>query len=487
MTVTVNQLLAICRVYVPGTQTRGTGFLIEDRNEQLCVLTAAHVVESAQGSKAKYAGADIELQFGPDRTLVSGVSVRSFASGADAAILSIPNPAALPPGSQPFRLRAGARGYRIRWATHGYSDHSEKTGPQGQAYDGTITTSDPNRYQLKVEQVQGSPSGLSGSPVIVGDQVVGIILKTQDQSSSETVFARCVTVLAVELTELLLAKIPMAYVGEVTYSLRDFQDLLAQTAVALKLGQDRNEIRNKIPDSDLPERVAETMLGNADSALIGVKDLRNYLRDKVRPGDSTTPPEVAARIVDFSIKTWIDADAVRMLAEVLKRGSRIVILNTRESEVASWYVHRAGCVARNHPGIFENAFPLDVQSIDRESLLADFEGALRAKFGTEFADSLETEIDHDSEPVVVWLTQVPAPEDLDYVRKKQPIYEKIRFILLAGGEIPPRVAAAFPNADIIEPRLVDDEVKRALEAHSRAKTKLMQLFNPKPKPASTSP
>lgn len=465
MAITVDQQLAICRIYVPGTQARGTGFLIKDVNGQLCVLTAAHVVrKSANAPAQQYAQSDIELQFGPHRTLVQDVRVASFQHGVDAATLRLPAGADLPAGVEPYRLRPCARGYQIAWETFGYSDQSEKSGPNGQAYGGTIRTSDPNQSQLKVDQIHGSPAGLSGSPVIVDGQVVGVILKTADAATSETVFARCVSCFAGKLPEVVLEKMPVAWVDEATYLLKDFAELLNNTAVALKLASDSAQAKATIVN--LPERVAEAMLTSSDAALTGVRQLQFGFERRASAGDSM-PPADAIRIVNWSLRSWIDQRAALMLKEALVGGDRVIVLNTNQDTIAEWYVHRAGCIGHNEPGMFPDAFFLDVDQTDQQYLLAQLEDSLSRR-GIDENERLD--------PLVVRMSRLPTRSELDFVRKEHP---NVRFILLTDVEIPPHISTHFPDACVIDPRLIEKQIEQALAANKRANDMLRIIFKPK--------
>jgi hypothetical protein len=429
------------------------------------------VVQAPGDPQKPYAGADIEVEFGNPNgvnTIVPGGSVAAFSLGVDAALLALPS--APPPGSEPVELRVRARGYLVRWQTYGYSNAAEVAGKLGQEYGGTIRTSDPRRFQLLVEQQWGDPSGLSGSPCIVGGQVVGLI------------FGRCVGLVARELPQLEIAKVTRAYVRDVTFLIKDFTVLLEQTAAQLRDGADADEVADAIAPEQLPGRVAEAMMRGTSDALLGITSLKAAFLDRHSLTEPTDPPQSAGKIFDFATRTWIDSDAIRALAETLIAGDKIVVMNTHSSEIASWYVHRAGCEKDNAPGRFEYSAPVPLQTIGFEALLADFETTVAGLFGLkrdELADFLEEEHDHATRPIVVWLDSVPERADLDAVRGHRAIYAQIRVVLLAGPDIPDGVKNQYADAKLIEPYLEAERADQALTERTNAERRFRRIFNPK--------
>ena len=178
------------------------------------------------------------------------------------------------------------------------------------------------------------------------------------------------------------------------------------------------------------------------------------------------PPADAIRIVNWSLRSWIDQRAALMLKEALVGGDRVIVLNTNQDTIAEWYVHRAGCIGHNEPGMFPDAFFLDVDQTDQQYLLAQLEDSLSRR-GIDENERLD--------PLVVRMSRLPTRSELDFVRKEHP---NVRFILLTDVEIPPHISTHFPDACVIDPRLIEKQIEQALAANKRANDMLRIIFKP---------
>jgi hypothetical protein len=463
---------------VPGTSARGTGVLIGPK----WVLTAGHVVRKSEAEPGvPYSANDLELRFGKEKGAVRGVKVTRFSSSPDWALLELPDGGERPVADA---LRAGRppTGYRVRWETWGYADETEI---EGKEYQGTVRTDDPRKFQVSVEDGgPGTPPGLSGSPCICAGEVVGILIRAERETSLETLYVLSVAIIAEGCAELKIAPHVRPYVDEVTFILnrKGCNDLLPKTAATLGLVGSAVEATNTIPAAVLPRRVAFAMMGGPDLAFQGLRSLQRAFNVPDVPSPApvpVTPDPEASRILRFSACSWIAQGAVETLSRALNDENAIALINTRDSNIASWYVHRAGCLSENDPGRFEYCLPVDVSSIEPDELLHAFEGAVAGLFGHSPEDlpSDLAEHDHANRPIVVWFTSPPKRASLDYVRAKHESYGRIRVILLVGPEIPPAVAADYLDAVRVEPYVGEAQSGTAIENYKKAVEKLTKLYN----------
>lgn len=171
--------------------SRGTGFLVGDG----LVLTALHVVaDRTQLSLAPYPG-EIVLTF-PGGTVKAAIDERYWDRLADWALLRCPSMPSIRP--LPF---AELRDDGMNWETYGFPDAN----PGGMAIGGRVTDhhgaleGNPALQLFSQEAAAGLGApvrGLSGSPVIVQNAVVGLLrfaLMKEGQTVAGTVYACPVT------------------------------------------------------------------------------------------------------------------------------------------------------------------------------------------------------------------------------------------------------------------------------------------------------
>jgi trypsin-like peptidase len=153
-------LKAVAVISLPGRNSRGTGFLVD----QGVVLTAYHVVQPA------VAGGEIKAHF-PEVGLVAA-TLKESSPADDWVLLSCPEAAAIRPvdlGAPPF---PGAP-----WKTYGFPTFA----PDGVSVGGQVRfTGDSRAIQLWCREASNgaeglSVAGLSGAPCIVDGKAVGFL------------------------------------------------------------------------------------------------------------------------------------------------------------------------------------------------------------------------------------------------------------------------------------------------------------------------
>jgi hypothetical protein len=169
---------AIARITVGND--RGTGFLVSADG---LVLTALHVVAGNDPAGSPVVDGPIELRFGDPRQApaadlhqTTATLTKYFSVDEDWALLRC---AAPPPGVAPLPLaRLMATPEHVRWDAWGFSTSDPDLGTW---YRGVVVPL-PGQGRLEMTSFEaaagagGMIAGLSGAPMLVGGQVVGIVL-----------------------------------------------------------------------------------------------------------------------------------------------------------------------------------------------------------------------------------------------------------------------------------------------------------------------
>lgn len=464
MPVSLEQRRAICRVYVPDADRIGTGFLIKPR----LVMTAAHVVCARDDAQQPYGAKDIELRFGDGpRVKVTGVAVAagSFHPEVDWAVLQTPADVA---DVDPIPLRPYSPGYQVPWSTVGYPKDDDVRGTD---YEGQIVTDNPDRMQLWSRQINDLPSGISGAPCIVDGHAIAVIVRSKRETSTETLYAVGMT--AIDHAAVVRTEAP--YVDEVKRRLPPDDDLLDHAAQELGFPGTKATIASERK----PSFVAEAMMRSGMRMdCLRITEAIGHLTDsdQFKKGK-------ALEIVRFAARAWIDALAVARLHEVLVGGHQIAIVNAWPSELGSWYVQRASCVGRPHPGRFRHCQNVDAVSMsdpgevrkrieDAIERLADHSPFVLAEFLARHP--------HNTDPIVLVLQGVPARKVFDRVRAG---LDPVRFVLLSGPALVPAIRADYPDAAIILPELEASVADRAISQFHDAMWRVGKKFvNPQGEP-----
>lgn len=448
MPVSDEQRRAICRVYVPGPERVGTGFLIApDR-----VMTAAHVVCHKDDDRQPHDAKDIELRFGEGGQLIrvtnAAVVPGSFHHDQDWALLEVQAGAVT---AKPIPLRPLSPGYQVPWSTFGYPKDDDVLGT---AYEGAVATHNPRRMQLRSLQVNDLPAGVSGAPCIVDDHAVGLIVRTKRETSSETFYAVGMSAIGRPLVK--WAEAP--YVVDVELLLPKDVGLLDFAAAELGF----SGMKGTIAPDRKPGFVADAMMQSG--MRMEHVPIANAIGHLVRRLDVKDAEEIAK----FASRAWIDSRAVARLREVLAGGPAIAIVNAPPSELGRWYVHRAGCVGQPAPGLFRNCANVDAVSMsDPKELRRKIEGALEAYSDDSpfvLADFLASH-PHDQIPIVLVLQGVPTRAVFNQVRAG---LDPVRFVLLAGPTLLPATLAEYADAAIIRPELEGAVAERAIKEREAA-------------------
>lgn len=441
-------------------------------------MTAAHVVASAADPRAPHAAADIELIFGnPDgQTLtVSGAKVGNyFDPDADWAVLELPAGAQLHPDAKPFRLREPAFQDELPWDTFGYSNLFPD---QGLKYGGTIAT-DSALFQLRVEATQGDPSGLSGSPCLVDGEVVGIVLNAPGKQVTDTLLARSMaTIRQAGYPEAVVLPRSAPYASYVERRIRPFETALCATAAALGLASDRHEAEKIFVKARLPGRVALAMMSGPEATLTGIRSMKgelSALKDEA-------PVDVARDLLERAVRVWIDTATVRQLRQALDAG-RHVILNTDNARVVPWYLHRLTSLDDvNDPSRYERSFFVDPATPAHDVVLQAFAEVVSQELGDGqlSAATLLADHFHDDEPIVAWFRGLPERKTIDALRGLGPGYDQVRLLFMVGLQSPAQVAAEYPDAVVLTPPPLPNDVDRALGALENGLKRVRQWFQVK--------
>lgn len=463
MAITDGQRRAICRVYVPGADRWGTGFLVAaDR-----VMTAAHVVGRKDDERGPYEAPDIALYFGnpAERIKVTEgtVAPEDFHAEHDWALISIPEGSAK---VAPFQLRPLSPGYAVPWETFGYPQDDAVLGT---AYKGTVLTLNPRRMQLSSLLANDVPHGLSGAPCIVDGDAVGLIVRAKHGSSSETFYAVCMSTIAH----------PSVEQSEAPY-VDDAAQLLGARLNELDVYLNYAAAVFGLPDAPTiarcrkPNVVANAMMKAGMRMELGpIEDAISHLVNGLEVED-------AVRIAGFATRAWIDTDAVSRLRKVLMDSPSIAIVNTTEADIGRWYVHRAGCAGQLDPGRFRKCQLVSVVSPgDQREMRAGVEKALEAMSKRRPFD-LTTFLSahpHTRSPLVLIVPCVPPRAVLDKVRSEMPCLDQVRFVLLSGSALTPAAEAEYSDATIIKPMLEQSVADRALFQHKTTLNNVRELYH----------
>ena|GEM_PF-6290306 len=174
--------------FVNRTRSRGTCFLVDDRN----VLTAFHLLSPEYSHDWKSGIRHITIAFGHHVTSVDPQQAPHDASN-DWALLECHDPPPVPP------LPVGDVSERgVRWESYGFPDYAPDDGAAcgGEVRDASATSDDLTAIQLYCLEAaagDGAPvRGYSGAPCIVNGRVVGLIrsaLQHKRRSVAGTLYA----------------------------------------------------------------------------------------------------------------------------------------------------------------------------------------------------------------------------------------------------------------------------------------------------------
>lgn len=474
--ITDSQRRAICKVFVPGTAERGTGFLIANNR----VMTAAHVVAAKDKAKP-YAGENIELIFGhktPEGPrVVTKVKVgEHFDPTTDWAVLELTAEEAKKLSDvRPFRLREPAIVADLQWDTFGYSNAEPD---QGKPYGGEIRT-DASVFHLYVEPTQGDPSGLSGSPCLVDGEAIGVIIESpkQKQVTDSLDVRSMLSIREAGLTEPRVLPRSQPYAKYVAGRIRPFEAELWATAAALGLANDADEAEKIIVRARLPRCVALEMMSGTDATLTSLRSLKRALKNfKDEP-----PLEVARDLLERAARAWIDPAAIKLLRQALDK-QQLVILNTDSVRVVEWYLHRLNWMEDTvNPDRYERAFCVDPSTPAHDAVLRAFDEVVLRELGNEHpsAEAALAAHSHDDEPLVAWFRGLPQRKTVDALRDRRGGYEQVRLLFMVGSQPPAQLKAEYSDGVILKPPPLPADVERALGALEEGLKKVRKLFEVK--------
>jgi hypothetical protein len=447
MAILPEQVLAICGLY--GPLRRGTAFLVDGNG---LLLTAAHLLATAAGDIVPKATYRVRFVGPPVLETTATVVDGELDRIDDWAVLSC---AKVPPAVQPFTLRNLSRGAIVNWESFGFPDQHEL---EGMAIDGVIQGALP-KVELRSNQQRGKPGGLSGGPLLVNQQVAGILLESQHEDSPEKLYGVRIDLVA-SRSKLIGARLPRRKPPHVRDVSQEFQraglgDILVEPA--RKLGVPNPE---DLTDKALRLLLAETMLlGGVPASLATLLRLRRYFLE--------LDQDPSGRILELAAQVWIDDDAVALLDRLTRSPNEKVVclLDAHEATVASWYAHRASCANNDPaPGLYRRS----ALSANRPSIVTfrrDVIVAVAEALGESEADALaayEAHI-HDIAPILIVVPPPPpSAAALTAVFKEFP---RVRFLLM-GDDVDQGVlvAAQLPALD---PRIEKDAVDELDKAQRR--------------------
>jgi hypothetical protein len=447
--VSEEQRLAICRVYVPGAERVGTGFLIGPE----LVMTAAHVVCHKDDEHQPHDGKDIELRFDEGsklgQVIHAAVMPGAFHHDKDWALLSVPAGAVT---AKPIPLRPLSPGYQVPWSSFGFPKDENVLGTE---HEGAVVTHNPRRMQLRSVLITDLPAGISGAPCIVDGHAVGLIVRTKKETTSETLYALGMSAIGRPLVEWTDAP----YVVDVKLLLPAADDLLDFAAKELGFPGTKNTVA---PDRK-PGFVADAMMQ------WGMRMDHVPIAEAIGHLVKCLDVSAAESIAKYAARAWIDVRAVEHLRGVIASAPAIAIVNAPfPSELGRWYVHRAGCVGRPSPGLFRNCANVDAVSVsDPAELRRRIEDAIEM-FMDEGSGDLAAFLkshSHDRNPIVLVLQGVPTRAVFDEARKG---LDPVRFVLLSGLTLVPATLAEYADAVIIKPELEGAVAESALQKREQA-------------------
>ncbi len=164
-------------VQVESQDEKGSGFFVSHN----LILTARHVISSIE---ADLASMEATITTRNHKTLTAVCIADNF--DLDIAILKIDNSSEELSDIKPLKLLAKAIRIGESWATFGYPEAKVDAGAH---IHGEVSLVDirleRNRYEIDLDynQVQ-SLDGFSGSPLIIGEAVVGVIVEALDSQNS---------------------------------------------------------------------------------------------------------------------------------------------------------------------------------------------------------------------------------------------------------------------------------------------------------------
>lgn len=455
----------IARLSVAGGKRRGTGFAIDARH----LLTAFHVVGHRPTGALEPGPITVAFQDDEDParwvTTTAAVVPGEHDARDDWAVLAC---AADVPDAAPIALARPRAGYGDPWRSFGYPGPAADPGKH---FDGDITAHEPTlQIFCKQSHQDARVPGLSGAPCLVGGRAIGLIVSASDPDDSGynrdgAMFVRSLVTVAAacpRVRALLPAREP-PFVPQVE------SELAGDKVVPLlpelrKLGWELPPVA-AADRPQLAPRAAEHLL------LAGPAGAVPALRMLYPLG---LEPSVA--ILDFTASAWIDDDATARLAAAIRadRPRTIAGINAATPDLGRRYVHRAGYPTASHPGWLTTMAVLPDPAGERrdDSLLADGRAALRHLLGCDPDDPLDeldaayAAHDHAGEPLVL---VVPPPlPPAAAVARFHDAYPRVRLALLCGTRGLAELVVRFPDAVAIEPPVVDEQERRARDAHDAA-------------------
>jgi hypothetical protein len=252
---------AIARI-APGDNTRGTGFLVADR----LILTAFHVVADRAKSQARRAPVwrpePLVVRFGstehPDtqwQPASAKIHDRFFSIERDWAVIEIEPPAGLAPVT-PFTLAAYGGG-PAAFETFGFPTIKQDIGG---VYHGKVLAWTADTGEIDADNLgDENAGGISGAPVVVGNVVVGIILRSLASARTGQAITRSLYAIPIEhamghlrgLVEWDAGK-PIEFQDAVEATLPDDAARLRKAATALRFaGTERPRIARRLLASGL--------------------------------------------------------------------------------------------------------------------------------------------------------------------------------------------------------------------------------------------
>jgi hypothetical protein len=442
------------------------------------VMTAAHVVASANDSQAGHALSDIQLIFGnPDGNgvTVAGARVIHFDASADWAVLQLPDGAPAIAG-RPFRLREPSIMDGLQWNTFGYSSIAPD---HGQAYGGVVLT-DSSLFQLRVDPTQGSPRGLSGSPCLVDGEVIGVVVESPQIQLTDTLYARSVANLGKACADARVLPKSAPYVRYVAKQLTPFEEHLWRTAALLGLATNAEEAEKIILKSRLPLRVALEMMTGTEATLRSIRNLRRAFED-LKDKDEDKPLTVARELLELASRVWIDSGTIVQLRRALD-AEQVVILNTDKADVVGSYLHRLNWMEEvSDPERYSLAFCVDPAAPTSNAVKVAFDEAVLHVLGRRHpsAQVALAKHDHDGEPLVAWFRGLPEVSTIKALRDLRGGYERVRLLFVVGEQSPVLLEAEYSDGVILTPAPLLTDIERAVTAFNEALETVTPWFESK--------
>jgi hypothetical protein len=427
----------------------GTGFLVDKSG---LILTAGHVVRDETGAPRP---GTVTVCF-KGKSPLDAQPTGDWKKGHDDWALLQCDGKALsditPISLQPLERNQ----YGVPWRTFGYP---KLYGLEGGFLSGLVR-GNKDKIDVYSNELEGDPElaeGLSGSPCLVYDVAVGVVLSVKQYLNKNV--GRTVTVLPMHQIARECGKaiqfggVPLPYENQFEAAAQGLEIAARRMAASvLHIPMD--------PPETLPARLARAMLLGGHAATVNVIcALGSYLDDKR-----------AEELWRAAESLWVDANAARQLSGVLLDDARkpsAASLNGRLAQTAKHYLHRAyGETEEGVPAPWPSKSVVVSREVGEpiaENLVAEIKETLKAEFRWEpevLAQNLQT---HKPITAII-VDRKPRRDVLAAINKN---LKNLRVVFLTHPSTKTDLES-IPEVEPLDPEIAAGEEERVNNAHSEA-------------------